>query len=120
MYMFVTRIMIRAIGEQPWEWASSFRLMGMIKPVLKDQWQSGQLDFSKYQSKPQIVTDIALHMVNPAAPKDASKAVEEGFLREENPYPRSSPSRERWDRPMCGRNAADGTSRDAAAERAAS
>ena len=99
MYMFVTRVMIRAIGEQPWEWASSYRLMGMIKPVLKDQWQSGQLDFSKYQRKPQIVTGVALHMVSPAAaPKDASKALEEGFLLEENPYPLSSASRDRWDR----------------------
>jgi hypothetical protein len=90
--------LIRAIGEQHWEWASSYRLMGMIKPVLKDQWQSGQLDFSKYQRKPQIVTGVALHMVSPAAPKDASKALEEGFLSEENPYPPSSPSRDRWDR----------------------
>lgn len=98
MYMFVTRIMICAIGEQPWEWASSYRLKGMIEPVLKDHWQSGQLDFSKYQRKPQIVTGVALHMVSPAAPKDASKALEEGFLSEENPYPRSSPSRDRWDR----------------------
>ena len=117
MYMFVTRIMIRAIGEQPWEWATSYRLMGMIEPVLKDQWQSGQLDFSKYQRKPQIVADVALHMVSPAAPKDASKAAQEGFLREENP---SGFSLTQVDGigPMCG--GADGTSRDAAGERAAS
>jgi hypothetical protein len=98
MYMFVTRIMVRAIGEKPWEWASSYRLMGMIEPVLKDQWRSGQLDFSKWQTKPQIVTDLALHMVSPAAPKDPVRALAEGFLQEENPYPRSSPSRDRWDR----------------------
>ncbi len=98
MYMFVTRVMLRATGEQPWECASSYRLMRMIEPVLKEQWQSGQLDFSKYQRKPQIVTDIALHMVSPAAPKDAAKAVEEGFLREENPYLRSSTAHDRWDR----------------------
>jgi hypothetical protein len=98
MYMFVTRIMVRAIGEQPWEWATSYRLMGMIEPVLKDQWRSGQLDFSKWQHKPQIVTDLALHMVAPLAPKDGKMALKEGFMQEENPYPRSSASHDRWDR----------------------
>ena len=68
MYMFVTRVMLRATGEQPWECASSYRLMRMIEPVLKEQWQSGQLDFSEYQRKPQIVTDIALHMVSSGGP----------------------------------------------------
>jgi hypothetical protein len=32
------------------------------------------------------------------APKDATKALNEGFLREENPFPPGSAAHARWDR----------------------
>ena len=95
--MHLMRIMIRVTGEQPWNEIASFRLMVLIERFLKAQLEEGKINLRRFDDD-RTITGIDLNVVDPTAPKDASKAAIEGYLREENPYPPGSPAHARWDR----------------------
>ncbi len=95
--MNVTRIMIRAIGENEWHWLSAAQLMLMMEKVLKARLAAGKFDLSDLP-EPQVVTRIDLHHASPPVPKNGAKAVQQWFLREENPYQPGTAAHGRWDR----------------------
>jgi hypothetical protein len=95
--MNVTRIMIRAIGENEWHWLSAARLMVMMRRMLKARLAAGKFDLSDLP-EPQVVTRIDLFHASPPVPKNGDKAMRQGFLREENPYQPGTAAYGRWDR----------------------
>jgi len=95
--MNVTRIVIRAIGENEWHWLTSARLMLMMEKALRSRLAAGKFDLSDLL-EPQVVTRIDLFTATPPVPKNGDKAMREGFLREENPYLPDTAAHGRWDR----------------------
>jgi hypothetical protein len=93
----VTRFLIRVTGEKRWSDISISRVWDAIEECLKDCLAAGQLDFSNSHPEPQIATELDLSFAKSPAPKDAALAKDEGYLRQENPFPPGTTEHARWD-----------------------
>jgi hypothetical protein len=96
--MNVTRIMIRATGEKPWKDTTRAILVSRLSRLIHARLVAGEFEYGTYVGPPQILTELELFNVNPVVPKNAARAKEEGYLREENPFPPRTPAHARWDR----------------------
>jgi hypothetical protein len=94
----VTRLLIRGTGEKPWSDISVSRVWDAIEECLKYCLAVGQLDFSNSHPEPQIVTELDLSFAKSPAPMDAALAKDQGYLRQENPFPPHTSAHARWDR----------------------
>jgi hypothetical protein len=96
--MNITRLMIRATGQQPWTEISSQRLMVVLEESLRAQMAAANIEMRKFGGERQVIAGIDLDMFYLKVPKNAAAAVDAGFLREENPYEPGSAAHARWDR----------------------
>jgi hypothetical protein len=96
--MNITRLMIRATGQQRWTEISSQRLMVVLEEFLRAQMEAANIELRKFGGERQVVTGFDLDVFYLKVPKNAATAVDAGFLREENPYEPGSAAHARWDR----------------------
>jgi hypothetical protein len=96
--MYVTRFLLRVINEEPLNDITRHDLLIILEGLLKAQQEAGVLDAPRFDRRRPAITDIELNLTDAAAPKDASRAKAEGFLREDNPYPPGSAAHSKWDR----------------------
>jgi hypothetical protein len=85
-------------SEEPLDHEERYDLRFVLKRVLKIQLEAGEINAPRFGQERPAITEIYVAEVNPTATRDASQAVSDGFLREENPYPPGSPAHRRWDR----------------------
>jgi hypothetical protein len=96
--MNVTRFLIHVTSEEPLGDVARYDLRFVLKRVLKAQLEAGEINAPRFERERPAVTQLYVAEVNPTTPRDATQAANEGFLREENPYPPGSPAHARWDR----------------------